>query len=272
MYEKAKADLTAEAYRRARADIGAEAISSSYKLIRAVDPRETHESLWYAPYNALLNAHFPSSAGFAIAPQWETGDPRGSIDYVIHGPFVTYVIEFKMRPIFFVEIKPDYHYAKPWARADADAQMRRRLDVLSADSPVTTLYGLSFLGGHFAVYKSDTATNKHTPKMRNRTSRCSDVAPQNWWRYDILSTEGKKYFDRVIDRVKTQASVTRKSMRDSSNRRLESPLTDYDYDSESSDPQQASAEVEAVEMSDNDVLSSDGGEASAGAGAVGISE
>jgi hypothetical protein len=110
------AEAYTQAYKWARADIGAENLTSSYRLICAIDPAHTHKSLWYAPYNVLLNAHFPTSAGFAILPQWETDNPCGSIDYVVHSPFVTYIIELKMKPIFFVEIKLQCHHSKKWAR------------------------------------------------------------------------------------------------------------------------------------------------------------
>ena len=65
------------------------------------------------------------------------------------------------------------------------------------------LYGVSAFSSKMAFYKYDQDTERMEP--RNITAdpeKVKDVAPREWWAFDVLEEEGARKFREVVEEVK----------------------------------------------------------------------
>ena len=160
------------------------------------------ESLYYGPYNTLLNELFPRQEHFMIVPQYKRPEHSKAVDFT-----TIFIVRHNSHPIFFVEIKALGHLQRVSDRQAADNQMRERFEKLFDEVKISNLYGMSALGTRVCLYEWDRETRKiEPPAIPKDPNYTIDTAPIDRWNLDILSAEGEQRLREVVARVKTMSS------------------------------------------------------------------
>ncbi|KAF8633625.1 hypothetical protein AX17_004417 [Amanita inopinata Kibby_2008] len=116
-------------------------------------------------------------------------------------------VDFHTQPVFFIEIKTAVAIEHLSERAEADNQLRSRLEHLSNQS-LSELHGLSALGTRLCFYCRDKSTESVTPPLIPRNDEyVNDTAPADRWNMDILTDDGYSAFMNIVERVKALAIV-----------------------------------------------------------------
>ncbi|KAF9018106.1 hypothetical protein BDZ89DRAFT_1021720 [Hymenopellis radicata] len=170
--------------------------------------RQPHEPLEsrLTPYSALLLycQGPPEAFEFVVAPPdpLPKSAPRDAVDF-------DYLAVYNMlrRPVMIVQIKHDGdawidNYNKAGLRAEADKQIRRRIDIMLGECPLPRLWGLSFLGTSFRIYRGDVATGNIEPAFEGHP--CEGA-----WNIEILSQEGLNQMKEVIRDIRVENAVLR---------------------------------------------------------------
>ena len=158
----------------------------------------TSEKPFYGSWNRLLNTLFPPDTIFEVVPQFPPVTSREAVDFVV---FLLIYVE--TTPVFVVEIKPPADFRLRSKRQEADEQLRRRLVDIAPDMKIPLLYGVSAFGPKIAFYKYNRETERMEPRsVTPDPEKVTDVAPQEWWAFDVLEEEGARKFRGVVEEVK----------------------------------------------------------------------
>ncbi|KDQ09034.1 hypothetical protein BOTBODRAFT_165233 [Botryobasidium botryosum FD-172 SS1] len=159
-----------------------------------------HESLFYGPYNTLLHHLFPPQEHFMVVPKYRT--PRAGSSADCTAIFIVYQVQIQT-PIFFLEIKPPFHFDELSSREAADGQMRDSFREFVEALQIPILHGVSALGTRLAFYQYDAESTIIKPIAIPRDPiRVNDTAPQVLWHTDVLSDEGVQLIGLVVDEIK----------------------------------------------------------------------
>ena len=136
-----------------------------------------------------------------INPQHKEPNKYDSVDMTI-----VYLIQRNRHVVFFLEIKLGSCINHISTRAEADSQMRQRyLNVFESAAPV--LHGASALGTRLCFYNLDVKTRRIIPVAKGHDPEfISDVAPKDWWCYDILEAEGEQKMLSIAREVRLIAA------------------------------------------------------------------
>jgi len=180
------------------ADPWPEYIHQSFNSAIISDPGGRYVSVFYGPFNRLLNALFLFDGPYEIVPQFKSTGTRESIDFVI-----IILVEVNRHPFFFIEVKPTASFPYDSKRKEADEQMRNRFMELRQDLNIPILNGISAFGTRLSFYKYDSATQpKRIICSNSDILTDSDVAPLTWWDCDVLHPEGAERFRNAAKQVK----------------------------------------------------------------------
>jgi hypothetical protein len=122
----------------------------------------TTEDVWYGPWNANLNALFPTSNGYVVSPQRvaNNDDDRNRIpDFVI---FVLRIAPpLRLQPVLVVKIKNTHHWPSGIDRLDA--QINLQTDAALAGVASNTIYSIGAIGPHWRYGKKENDDQPPTP-------------------------------------------------------------------------------------------------------------
>lgn len=155
---------------------------------------------FYGSWNRLLNTMFPVDTMFEVVPQYfpPTISSRDSVDFVI-----LLLIYVDSSPVFIVEVKPPSEFARNSKRQEADSQMRQRFLDIAPELRIPVLHGVSAYGTKIAFYKYNKDANVLEPRrIAPDPETLTDIAPWEWWCWDILEAGGAAKFRQIIDDVK----------------------------------------------------------------------
>ncbi|KAN0121354.1 hypothetical protein V8E52_003250 [Russula decolorans] len=176
-------------------------VTTQFNLINRLT---NDENEYYGPFNTLLTALFPPTENFEVSPQFKR--IKGSIDFTI-----VFIIMKRKVPVFFLELIAYMESDRPHSglRKVADAQIRDRfLHFSSGSLPLRKLYGISVLGTRFAVYEYYSDTRRLTPTLILPDHNIiNDTAPQERWKYDLLTPEGEEKFKQIAGEIKEMAAA-----------------------------------------------------------------
>ncbi|KIM32786.1 hypothetical protein M408DRAFT_35819, partial [Serendipita vermifera MAFF 305830] len=153
---------------------------------------------YYSGYNKLLTHCFRDTLDYTVAPQAPPpAAPREAVDFMVW----LLVFDEDLKPVLLVEVRDEIWLSRPSTRERADAQMRERYEDISADCPLTKLYGISFIGTRMRVYTGDVATEEITPPHMPRP-HANRTLPKDHlegeWALDIFSPEGFAKMQEVV--------------------------------------------------------------------------
>lgn len=159
----------------------------------------TDESFYYAPYNSLLNIHFPLNENYSVWPQYRTPIYNELIDFG-----VVYIVQKTPRPCFFLEANMSNAVFDISTRGNADRQMRMKFAEFLSKLRISILHSLSAIGTHLAFYSLDKETHHIKPdEIPKKTSFVNYVAFIQWWQDDVLQPDGETRLLQVVEDVKT---------------------------------------------------------------------
>jgi hypothetical protein len=155
-------------------------------------------SLYYGPYNGLLNVLFPGDEGFMIVPPHKRPRHPQAIDSTM-----VYVVQHDNHPVFFIEIRPSGHLHKLSDRADADEQMRERFESFTQELSIPKLYGISALGTKICLYKYEVDAQVLFPERIERDPELiNDTAPIDRWDFNVLEEDGERRLRELVSEIK----------------------------------------------------------------------
>jgi hypothetical protein len=170
-------------------------------------PPNPRDSDFYAPWNKLLNTLFPvdsdfTVADFTVAPQsYPLSSSRDSIDFAIE-----HTVLLGDAPVLVVETKEPGRIRHPSVRVDADRQIRERLMDLTPSCPLRTLRAFSTFGTSLAFYYRDKDGFTQPPAISRSQVYDTDMAPIEWWRYDVLEAQGAGLLREQVNIIKEECS------------------------------------------------------------------
>ncbi|PUU73483.1 hypothetical protein B9Z19DRAFT_1004379 [Tuber borchii] len=172
------------------------------KIIKSFEIAEStgvkDESRFYGPYNTLLTYLFPFEEDFQVAPQYKRPRQSRSVDFT-----TIFIVSHGEHPVFFVEIKASSHIEQISTRADADKQMRERINSMFDSVKIDTLYGISALGTRLCVYKTQRESGDIEPQgIADNLLRVTDTAPLERWNLNLLDGEGEKRVREIVAHIK----------------------------------------------------------------------
>jgi hypothetical protein len=172
-------------------------ISSQFKLVPEFT---TDESIYFGPFNALLNSVFPPSEFYQIATQ--SKHIAGSIDFN-----VMLIIGEKKVPLMIIKAMTNVAFDTPSSRKAADDHMRESiLDFSPQIYLMPTLYGLSFFGTRFCVYLYAPADHTLSPRRIDpHPDTVTDTAPKDRWSLDFCEKEGEYILNELFNHIKELA-------------------------------------------------------------------
>jgi hypothetical protein len=144
--------------------------------------------------NLLLYTHFSGKYYVVIPQNRPKTAPSNTVDFVV---------TYKSKPVFFVEVKPRSKLESNSGRADADRQMRIRIHQLFPNCPLPALYGFSVFGYMTCIFRHLPDSNAvEPPLIRSSSHYITDVAPYDRWKFDIRNSSDSKFIMDVLDAVK----------------------------------------------------------------------
>ena len=170
------------------------------------------ESRYYGSYNLLLSHCFDNPDTF-VKPQAPPNhlSRRQSVDFVVK----LCVANTVNRPVLFLEVKDDASNNSAKLRFKAADQIRQRFQAMLPYCPLPRLYGLSVIGTSLRVYVGDVATGTVEPGFANWPGSARNVPPdflEDGWNMDILSREGFQRMKEIVDDIRTQITVLKRTM------------------------------------------------------------
>jgi len=155
------------------------------------------ESRFYGPYNTLLTYLFPFEQDFTVAPQYKRPQQSRSVDFT-----TIFIVSHDEHPVFFMEIKASSHIERISTRADADKQMRERINTIFDSVKIDTLYGISALGTRLCVYKTQRESGDIEPQgIVENPLRVTDTAPLERWNINLLEPEGERRVREIVAHI-----------------------------------------------------------------------
>ncbi|KAF8430026.1 hypothetical protein EV426DRAFT_1357 [Tirmania nivea] len=172
-------------------------ISEVFDLARQDGERD--ESMFYGPYNVLLNYLFPFEEKYVVVPQYKRPAQIKSVDFT-----TIFLVRRNQHPVFFVEVKSSGSLHHISSREEADLQMRERFKKLFDDVQIKILYGVSAMGTKLCIYSLNKETRRLLPNViPSDPEIVTDTAPIDRWDVDIMTPEGEGRLRQVVDHVRT---------------------------------------------------------------------
>lgn len=113
------------------------------------------------------------------------------------------LVYIETSPVFLIQIKQPADFRFSSKRQEADVQMRRGFLDCVDELQIPVLHGVSVFGTKMAFYRLNKTSHVLEPrKIVPDRDRLTDIAPKDWWCWDILEDEGAEKFRAVVDDVK----------------------------------------------------------------------
>lgn len=155
----------------------------------------------YGPWNRLLNTLFPPDTQFEVVPHYAPpshSKDGGGADFAIF-----LIVHIDTAPVFIIQIKQPSDFRFSSKRQEADTQMRQCFLDCVDELQIPVLHGVSVFGTKMAFYRLNKTSHVLEPrKIVPERDRLTDIAPKDWWCWDILEDDGAEKFRAVADDVK----------------------------------------------------------------------
>ncbi|KAK7692125.1 hypothetical protein QCA50_003744 [Cerrena zonata] len=154
----------------------------------------------YGPWNRLLNTLFPPDTQFEVVPHYSISNDATDV-------MIFLLIYIETSPIFLVELKQPSDFRYSSKRQEADIKMRQCFLDCVDEMQIPVLHGVSVFGTKMAFYRLNKTSHVLEPrKIVPDRDRLTDIAPKDWWCWDILEEEGADKFRAVVEDVKAMCS------------------------------------------------------------------